>query len=439
VLEPTSPYLASHCDLQPRRAGCIVLAMRSGLCAVLALSACYAPNIVGGAPCDPGRDSCPSGQTCEAVGSGYFCTGGRGPDDGGNGGDSDAGFCLGGKLLGSVCLASAPTMPLAYAATTTINTAQSSACTETRAQTGGPSYCLIAATTIDIPAGATLRAIGPNPLVLFASGKITIQGTLDAASHVGDTLDLKPVPGAGARTTVECNALGVDGTSSNDPAYGGGGGAGGSFGGVGGAGGNGRGGVAHGNPRPASSPTVLVGGCQGGHGGDGAGGGGGGAGGLGGGAIYVLAGESITVSGKLNSAGAGGGAGGAGLDSSGAGGGGGAGGMIGLEAPHIDVTGTVIANGGGGGGGGGDQYNRPGSPGQDPQAPATPAPGGGGGSGGGAAGGAGSTAPLTGASGIAVSGCSNGSCAGGGGGGGGGIVHFYGTTTMVGSISPPPT
>jgi hypothetical protein len=42
--------------------------------AVVALSACYAPAIVQGAPCDPDRGNCPQGQRCTATRGGSFCT-----------------------------------------------------------------------------------------------------------------------------------------------------------------------------------------------------------------------------------------------------------------------------------------------------------------------------------------------------------------------------
>jgi hypothetical protein len=412
-------------------------------CALLALSACYAPNVIGGAPCDPDvADSCPRGQSCTAVGDGHFCSGGGDNLDAGAGDAPPDGssFCLGDKLLGSVCLPQPPTTPLTIAASTTINTASTGPgnCHEIRPQPGGPSLCLIAATRIEIVSGATLRAFGPHPLVLFVAQRIAVAGTIDVASHVNETLDGKPVLGAGARTATDCNAIGVDGTTTTNGNNGAGGAAGGSFAGVGGLGGNGRNGVPRGNPQPARAAAVLVGGCPGGRGGEGAGGGGAGVGGASGGAVYLLAGESILMSGRTNASGAGGGPGTAGLDSSGGGGGGGSGGMIGFEAPTISISGALLANGGGGGGGGGDQFDRPGRAGSDPMAPLTAAPGGSGGTGGGGNGGNGSTTSLTGAN--AGNAGSNVATAGGGGGGGGGFIRLYGTVMQAGAmISPPPT
>jgi dipeptidyl aminopeptidase/acylaminoacyl peptidase len=97
--------------------------MRFSCWAVLALSACYAPTVLGGAPCEPGRDSCPTGQTCQATGSGNFCLGDGARGDAGA--DSPVpstdggGSCFGKGLLGSVCLTSAPTTTRAFTSTTT--------------------------------------------------------------------------------------------------------------------------------------------------------------------------------------------------------------------------------------------------------------------------------------------------------------------------------
>jgi len=421
--------------------------MRFGYCAILALSACYAPQVVGGAPCDPSRDSCPTGQTCQPVGSGNYCmTGGT------RGGDasvdapplSDAGSCFGDKLLGSVCLQRTPTMSLSLAAT--INTASVGAgnCSEIHAQTGGPSLCIIAGTTISVAAGATVRAIGANPLVLIATKSINIDGGLDVSSHSNDTIAGGAVLGAGARTAADCAVIGLDGSPGkqvNTNFYGGGGAAGGSFGGAGGAGGaGGKGNVAHGTPAPAlAPPSVLVGGCPGGHGGDGDNGGGGAVGGNAGGAIYLLAGDSIAVTGKINASGAGGAGGGTGVDSSGGGGGGGAGGMIGLEAARITVSGSLYANGGGGGGGGGGSPGAVGQPGADPTVVTTAASGGGGGGGGGGNGGGGSVAAQPGTAGL--QGTNNNESGGGGGGGGAGVIRVFGVppTSLGGTVSPPAT
>jgi hypothetical protein len=433
--------------------------MRLACCAMLALAACYAPKLSAGAPCDLSDPaSCPIGQTCEAAAAGARCSDGTTVTDAGATIDSapgidaplgDAGnFCLGNQVLGSVCFLTAPKDPRAFASSATINTDSMLAgnCTEIRAQPGGQPVCLVVGTTISIASGVTVRAIGPNPLVLVARQTITIDGQIDVATHVTDsTIGGKPVVGAGARSAIDCNELGVDGAASQNADNGGGGGAGGSFGGLGGAGGNGRQSTAKGGMAKAPpTSSLLVGGCPGGHGGDGAGAppSGGGEGGGGGGAIYLLAGTSISVAGKINASGAGGGAGLDGFNSSGGAGGGGSGGLIGLEAPTLTVAGVLFANGGGGGGGGGNDFNKHGAQGSDPVAPLTAALAGKGGDGGGGDGGVGSTVTAIGAAGkTAANDSGNGiqGMAGGSGGGGGGVIKLFGTATTTGAmISPPP-
>jgi hypothetical protein len=416
------------------------------------LMACYAPSIPSGAPCTD-DSGCPSEHTCVITGGNGMCTpqhGGRPTDAGSDTAPpSDSALCLGGKLLGSVCLQAMPTGPVTLPATINTGATGANGCTEIHPQTNGPSLCIITGTTIDVPTATTVRAIGliapgstapnTNALVLVATQAITISGTIDVSSHYNEKFDTSMTLGAGARTVAGCLVVGGDGqggTGNN----GGGGGAGGSFGGAGAAGGTGgnNGGTARGNPASAGPPTVLTGGCPGGKGGEGAGTfPSGGAGGGAGGAVYLLAGDSITVAGKINASGAGGGPGGPGDNSSGGGGGGGAGGMIGLEGTRITVTGQLFANGGGGAGGGGkDGQNVAGKQGTDPTAPLTVAPGGSASNGGGAggAGTAGTTAPVAG---------KNGSgnfpqCGGGGGGGGAGAIRVYGVppASLGGTISP---
>ena len=419
--------------------------MRLGCCAVLALAACYAPKVVGGVPCDPANpDSCPIDQTCEPVGGGGHCTGAPPPVDANPGSDTAPGidaqpasdavgnFCLGNHVLGNVCLAGAPTATLRVAGLITINTASTNPgnCTDIRPQPGGSSLCLVSASTIEIAVGGTLRAIGPNPLVLIAVHTISVAGVVDVASRVGSAA----VFGAGARTADECNAIGLDGKPSDGGNQGfnaGGGGAGGSLGGLGGGGGDGRGSIRGGVPVVGIVPAVLTGGCPGGSGGNGTDGGGGAAGGAAGGALYLLAGDSVSIGGKVNASGGGGGPGTRGSFSGGGGGGGGAGGMIGLESPVLTVTGSVFANGGGGGGGANKSADS-GGPGGDPLAALTAALGGSANNGGGA-GGVGSTLPRTGRAGSNASLDQS-------AGGGGGVIRLFGTATTIGAmICPAPT
>src|SRR5262249_40959676 len=148
-------------------------------CAVLALSACYTPSLVAGAPCDLARDNCPSGQSCIAMAGGSFCSTQSSEIDAGSGsGSSDASICFGAQLVGNMCFAQqlSPVM----LATVTINTESTTAgnCTEIRPQTGGSSLCVVAGSSVEIASGAKVRAIGHNPLVLFATDTISVAGSL---------------------------------------------------------------------------------------------------------------------------------------------------------------------------------------------------------------------------------------------------------------------
>jgi len=377
---------------------------------------------------------------------------GGGGVDGDRGVDANDPLCYGANLVGRQCFSQALTGSLDVNAPVSIITSMvgDNNCSEIRKQDNGPSLCILAYRTITIHGPNTLRASGPNPLVLIAAESISISGSVDVSSQAGgDPTAL------GARAAPDCSSVNTDGPSGRpdpdpkaDP-YGGGGGAGGSLGSLGGAGGmSGLGAVAGGQPAPVTAPQVLVGGCAGGRGGEGvpkatATASNGGLGGAGGGAVYLLAGASLTISGQVNASGTGGiGSVGDidGHDSGGGGGGGGSGGMIGLEAPSITVTGAVFANGGGGGGGSGslDDSGKPfpGLGGSGSTEPFVAALGGAGGMNGGA-GGNGSTGAAAG-----MPGANNQTYVepgGGGGGGGGGVIRVFGTApgSLGGMISPP--
>jgi hypothetical protein len=285
------------------------------------------------------------------------------------------------------------------------------------AAANGPSLCVLAATTITI-SDNVLFARGAHPLVLFASETITIGKGVDVGSHQsGQAL------GAGADSTA-CVAGGGAGSDNN----GGDGGAGGSFGTKGGDGGAG-GGTATGDRAGATSAaTFLRGGCPGDAGGDG-GNNTGGAGNHGGGAVLLLAGTGITITGFVNASGGGGNAGQA---SKGGGGGGGSGGMIAMSAPSVTVDGNLLANGGGGGGGADSNTNATPGKDADPTMPTKATGGGsGGGNGGNGAAGAGGTtnAGNTGPSGDGA----------GGAGGGLGVIRVLSGQTVGGTSSPIPT
>jgi hypothetical protein len=400
-------------------------------------SACYSPATPAGAPCDPALDNCPNGQTCVTSGAGSFCVGATNDGDTGDGPrpDSEPG-CFGVGLLHDICVMPPPTTDVVIATDRTIDTAMvgNNNCDTIVAQPGGgPSLCVVAGASITMTSTAKLVGIGANPLLLVATNTIDIAGTIDVASRLSTPVQI----GAGADMT--CNSPAGANATVNEGA--GAGGAGGSFATAGGGGGNGRqpGTNTQGaNASAALTVSTFRGGCGGGDGGEADGGGGDGVGGLGGGAVYLIAGTSITIAGVVNASGSGGAQGTDGLGASGGAGGGGSGGMIGLDAPAITVTGQLFANGGGGGGGGGSQPNNHGQPGQTSTTALVAAQGGSGGTGGGGRGGNGSVLATEAANG------GNGSnpyCGGGGGGGGAGIIRVFGVApaSLGGMISPPPT
>ena len=226
-------------------------------------------------------------------------------------------------------------------------------------QPGGPDMAVLHATDAFIADGATLRAVGPRPLVIAAEGSIVVEGRIDVGSRIE-----YPKPGAGADFSA-CAAStgdpGVDGPINS----GGGGGGGGGFAATGGKGGGGSGGGAGGDGGAPilGAPSPLRAGCAGGFGGVSQNAGTTPApGGSGGGAVQLSAACQIEVTstGHINAGGSGGSK--ALLGRSG-GGGGGSGGMIELDAPLIVVTGRLSANGGGGGDGRTD--NAAGSDGQN--------------------------------------------------------------------------
>ncbi|MBI4821730.1 MAG: hypothetical protein HY791_36050 [Deltaproteobacteria bacterium] len=167
-----------------------------------------------------------------------------------------------------------------------------------------------------------LTVVGPRALVLLASRKIEIMGTLDVAGHGTEN-------GSGVSYIFNLAASGTSG------------GRGGSFGTEGGGGGP----AAHGS----QNLVPLYGGMRGQNicAGSALGGGGGGA-------VQISAGQEVRISGSINASGGGGGWGRSG-DSCNGGGGGGSGGGILLEAPRVELSGAtkIVANGGGGGSGGG--------------------------------------------------------------------------------------
>ena len=325
---------------------------------------------------------------------------------------------------------------LMISSATTIDTA-GPGCNEVVTDAG---YCVMAAT--DITIAATLRASGPRPLVLVASGSITVAagGLIDVGSHRG----ADPEFGAGADPTT-CGS-GQAPTASSGSGITSGGGAGGSFVGLGASGGDGDQGGTGGVSAQGAASSQLRGGCPGQ---DGAGspssGTSGNFRGHGGGAVFLIATREIDIQGNINATGEGGG-GGARIstpDGGCGGGGGGSGGMIGFDAPVIRGSGLILASGGSGGGGGGERVR-----GADGVSPSTTSA---------AMGGAGARNNQTdnvrvggdgGAGSFATGGPTDGergtndhvgTGGGGGGGGGTGVIKAPATANLGANISPAMT
>lgn len=297
----------------------------------------------------------------------------------------------------------------------------------------------ILAHNVRLTAGARLRAVGPLPFALIASGSVTLED--------GSSID---VGNGGAGTQLSCANLAMPGGDST------GGGAGGGGGGYAAAGGKGGDGNGNGQPQDKTAggiggPSVAmprgpVGGCRGADGGKGGTimgpAGPGGAGGLGGGALYVAAADAIELGSlALLTAGGGGGHGGGqnGDSFNAGGGGGGSGGMIFLESRHVIGPQSQVAANGGGGGEGADiiivnNFPSPhaGKNGETGLTSTSRAAGGIGGSPSGADGGRGGSLEVP--AGEAVTAVLD--CAGGGGGGGVGYIRIMSPEIELSSVSP---
>ncbi len=329
----------------------------------------------------------------------------------------DAGLGCYGTGLVVVCPITQPPPSYVVSVATTFDTNVGGNCTVVQGSiNNGPitGACVVVAE--DIVIEASMRGVGPRPIVFVATKSLTVNATIDVASH-------RDSRGAGNSTTVCTNGTGPSGL---------GGGAGGAFGG--GGGGGGGGGVATGGSTGPTStpPTSLRGGCRGQSGGSPVGIGG--DGGHGGGVFYAIAGTNIDITAGINASGEGGhGAVLSVVAGGGGGGGGGSGGMIGLDAPQVRVAGEVFANGGGGGGGSSAVENAGGGH-ESQSALAMPE----GGTNAAGAGRGGRGAAGTTIAGEAGENRSVLTVGGGGGGGGAGYVQVWGTLTQSGQISPPP-
>jgi len=287
---------------------------------------------------------------------------------------------------------------------------------EFEARTGGGVFSMKSVTFT-----GTVVVVGARPLVIVAHDSATISGLLDLR---GTCVGQAAGPGGGAGGAIALAGQGGGaGAGGGVTDLGGGGG---GHGTLGAAGGNNQagpgGGAAGGSSVGNTTISTLVGGGGGGGGGDDTGGG---LGGGGGGALQIVSNGPITISasGAINA----GGCGGSGPADADAGGGGGAGGTILLEAPSVEVDGTLAVNGGGGGGGeNGGQRGNHGATARTIAAGGMPGSGGGAGG----AGGAGGTPPAVGADATA------GTSAPGGGGGAVGRIRINtraGANTTLGA------
>jgi len=298
-------------------------------------------------------------------------------------------------------------------------------------QPGGPSVFAVRLLAMNITDTGALVVEGQRPLVILATGAITIDGALSVGSGALGTpftSQTRVTIGPGANDSACGASAGAVGTNGqNGPGGGGGGG----FGGEGGAGGlgddngddnpGGPGGLAH-------MPAVVRGGCPGGNGGIGYAEAP--AGGASGGALELISATSVTVTGTIYAGGAGGKGGLMGNRSGGAGGG--SGGYVGLDAPTVSVSGVIAANGGGGGEGSDLNGNANGDDGSDGTLSDSPASGGGGNLSNGGDGGNGQTESS-----VAQNGSGGNAGAGGGGGSVGHVLVWSQTYAPSGGLTTP--
>ncbi|MGB0678238.1 MAG: hypothetical protein ACPGUV_01085 [Polyangiales bacterium] len=211
-------------------------------------------------------------------------------------------------------------------------------------QEDGSSIAVLLVQSLKVPFGKKLRIGGRHPLAIVATDFIELEGPVELQAH-------GPSSGPGGFSGSRSTSLGA---GTVDTGFGGGnigtsryGAGGGSYCGRGGGsqGAQGLPGAASGTVYGNEQLIPLIGGSGGGSRGDGMGGGGGGA-------LALVAGNRVVVSKDAYiHAGGGGGRFEDGLMTSSYGGGGGSGGAVLIEAPQVEIAGTIAVNGGGGGGG----------------------------------------------------------------------------------------
>jgi hypothetical protein len=213
-------------------------------------------------------------------------------------------------------------------------------------------------TTFDIAPGVTVRVTGSQPLEIYATGAVNIQGTLDVSglngadgvTYSNGGLGAPGVAGGGnggdgsfSSTTGPIDGGSATGTGAGGIGFGWSGGGGAGYAAIGGSTG-----ASGGIGGPSYGASDLTGNTAGSGGGGGSGGYdcGAGGGGAGGGFVHILSCASITIGGTVNANGGNGGSDGTGNCG---GGGGGSGGSIWLTSPTVTNNGSLLANGGLGG------------------------------------------------------------------------------------------
>ena len=337
-------------------------------------------------------------------------------------GDAGTGTCFNATGAGALFMGCPKVTPTGqYTVQANIDTDTDMGCSNSKVDQGAaaPVACVISADSISVPTGHHYVS-GNNVLVLIAATTIDIQGTLDASGSPTTT----PVLGS-VCNNVSSGAF--DGSS-------GGGGGGGAFGDTSGTGGAGGTVSAQGGAGASSINSVVVvrAGCPGAQGGTELPAMTTSFGGTPGGAIYLIAGKSITVEATgvvlANGGGGGGGASNSDFDGGEGGGGGASGGLLGFDSAVVEIDGTVTADGGGGGGGGGVVAGSSGGTANGVAHGTGSTPGANGGDGG--------ADMVVAGDGIAASGD------GGGGGAGGSVgyvyIHSPEANTTTGTIDPVP-
>lgn len=302
----------------------------------------------------------------------------------------------------------------------------------------GPELAIWHVRSLTVKAGRAVRIVGTRPMVIIASGQVTINGLLDAGAR-------RQNAGAGG-TNQATGGTGEHKGSLRDGGGGGGGHA--TSGGSGGDAtcsvncgdgqGTASGGMAGGTYGDAAV-SVLYGGSVGGFSSpncasDPAG--------AGGGALQIYSGTSIVISasGAIQAGGGGGGGGRACVGNPGSASGGGSGGTVFLQARDIVHAGIIAANGGGGGSGASDETGTdlPGNAGENGRLGSTAAVGG---ASVGTHSGAGGAGGVDTAGGNGGSDFTNDGNGGGGGGGAGRVAFVHATSGTIdqssGETSPP--